>query len=1164
MPIKPLNPDLLLAPDPSTPSNPNQESGVQSAPTQRRLGIYFRYGNQEPVAPQIDSQIDIAKPIINRYAEYLGEQTNINNIPVLGLPVVEAGFPKQDQDLQEKHTNNFPQEANSQFINYPTITYEDAINTPDKLGINYKTNDAGGPRNFRINQYEQNINLEGATLHGANIDKTLLDSRGHNQANKFVTEDIANNKADGRITLGSFFYGNVADLSNRANYAKKSYVVPEAPTPAPPQMTIEQMKNIGLNLMFEAVQGPAGLDFAISGSDLSSTIEAEGRMAVPSPQRLGKRVSLSRFTPAYQIKKLVGVEKPNNPNFIDNTKDIQTYGSFNNVYSQFDSLISAGQIVLVVAMILGFVILLNLLVVILLGVNKARRPEGENGDNSATFSSLDSGERQRLLGASVLQNSGVYPLSEVDAGDFFSLFLGTNGMFNYTRHSAEDSLNAGIEEFFGFSFTGAIPSVGEVEGAGQQATNTLVKVFTESGRLNVILRELLRSGITLVEDTGGAFSGGVSIANIGNLIRKIRDLKIVRFINVLMSMGDKIRFEADIQAAIQQNPNKATLSGSNGSYVDSLGDARSNFIAKSRTSDVDKGLIWSNKKAGMLGLPLAGFVNSGRQQIGSGSDATTRTNWEGVINLSEEKAPSMLFETAPRQILANGVSTTDTGPFINNQQQQTAIRNGRYDPEVVQQVEKELESDFMPFYIHDLRTNEILSFHAFLEDANEDFSVEFSAQEGYGRMDKVQIYKGATRNINVSFKMVAMNPEDHDIMWYKINRLAMMIYPQWTQGRKVEVGNLKFVQPFSQIPGASPVIRLRLGDLYKSNYSKMAVARLFGISTLPDFNVYGTPPNARPPAPQPAANPPAPNAGNQPPSPPPPSERAIFLNRLDARARITNADVQQAFAEGDKIVLDAQRFPNGGNQPKYRINGGTNLPSLTGARVIATVQSIAANGNNIQVVPNKFVYSTGTDPNDFNPENSPNEGIVAVDGAGGPITLVLQQLNDGRLLDKARTITLLVRAAINTQTQERGPAAIPQDAEISSLSPDLFFNEQNNPIMKAFKSSGGKGLAGVITSFKVDYGDAKGNWGTDGTSLLRAPMFVTVQLGMAVIHDITPGLDANGIMMAPIWPVGRTSNYFVNNGDSNTASTARTERTAHDQTYFEVDKANPLYYNRKA
>jgi PKD repeat protein len=136
-----------------------------------------------------------------------------------------------------------------------------------------------------------------------------------------------------------------------------------------------------------------------------------------------------------------------------------------------------------------------------------------------------------------------------------------------------------------------------------------------------------------------------------------------------------------------------------------------------------------------------------------------------------------------------------------------------------------------------------------LEDVGEDFQVEYTSVEGYGRMDKVQIYKGTTRSVNVTFTMIATNPEDHATMWYKINKLAMVIYPQWTQGRKIEIGNLKFIQPFSQIPGATPVIRLRLGDLWKSNYSKMSVARLFGATTLEDYNVESnsqtTSPNAR-------------------------------------------------------------------------------------------------------------------------------------------------------------------------------------------------------------------------------------------------------------------------------------------------------------------------------
>jgi hypothetical protein len=129
--------------------------------------------------------------------------------------------------------------------------------------------------------------------------------------------------------------------------------------------------------------------------------------------------------------------------------------------------------------------------------------------------------------------------------------------------------------------------------------------------------------------------------------------------------------------------------------------------------------------------------------------------------------------------------------------------------------------------------------------------------------------------------------------------------------------------------------------------------------------------------------------------------------------------------------------------------------------------------------------------------------------------------------------------------------------------------------MKAFRSSGGKGLAGVITSFKIDYGDAKANWGIDGSELLRAPMFVTIQLQMAVIHDITPGLDANGIMWAPIWPVGKTSNYFVNNGNvpssptdpsPNSQDPAVGQQSTNDvapNDYFAVDRGTPLYYNRK-
>ena len=39
----------------------------------------------------------------------------------------------------------------------------------------------------------------------------------------------------------------------------------------------------------------------------------------------------------------------------------------------------------------------------------------------------------------------------------------------------------------------------------------------------------------------------------------------------------------------------------------------------------------------------------------------------------------------------------------------------------------------------------------------------------------------------------------------------------------------EFIQPFSQVMGATPLIRLRVGDVIKSNYSKFNLARMFGI-----------------------------------------------------------------------------------------------------------------------------------------------------------------------------------------------------------------------------------------------------------------------------------------------------------------------------------------------
>ena len=158
--------------------------------------------------------------------------------------------------------------------------------------------------------------------------------------------------------------------------------------------------------------------------------------------------------------------------------------------------------------------------------------------------------------------------------------------------------------------------------------------------------------------------------------------------------------------------------------------------------------------------------------------------------------------------------------------------------EVVKIIEDKLDAEYVPFYIQDLRTNEIISFNAFLDSLTDNITPNYSKVDGYGRMDAVQIYKSTSRVIQVSFTLFATNREDFDSMWYKINKIVTLLYPQWTAGSMVSnstaEGGSKFYMPFSQVIGASPIVRLRIGDVVKSNYSRFALARTFGIG---DSNV---------------------------------------------------------------------------------------------------------------------------------------------------------------------------------------------------------------------------------------------------------------------------------------------------------------------------------------
>lgn len=1081
---------------------------------------YQLNGTGIPVAPSLDNPgIDIDQDVKGKAASFLeGITDDTNSYPILLLPGSTTTTPPPygtnfgNISSQNTQQPQFSPEFLADSTNAGTEGapwFDPVFVHPDKLGT-YEKSPINKPRTFSA----QNYISSPATRRI--IDEVLLSNTGRNAANKFSTPATR----AGSLPLGSTAYQSLGAY-NKASYLGQP-IREGAGAPSGSVITTGMMQQLAWNIMFDSVQGDAGFDFKITSP--SDFTEAEGRMAIPSPQRLGKKVKLSRFTPKTVMQKLNPSYNPNNEttnSFVDNDNDVNTNGSFYNPYAQFDSLISIGQIALAIALILGFVILMDLIGVILRAADSTPDVTGLNEKPAATsFAGLTAPEKKQLLGSSTLRDiGGTYPTSRLGGGDIIAQMLGVDHIFVKTFHDAGDTLLLGISEFFGFSFASGVRDGGGAAGSGpQQLASTALRVLTESGRLVTTLREIVRSGISVVEDGIADFSGGFSIAAIGNLIRKIRDLKIIKFINILRTMGDKVKFEDDLRRQARLNGGGAFLGQSaNISYVDTLPDERRFLISKSRLSDggaTQGGIAWSTTTAGMLSLPLNIF------------------SWA----LQDAGFPYLAYNELPGE--NRGLKPV----------------GDRMSAEDVAEYESELEMDYMPFYIHDLRTNEILSFHAFLEDASDDFSIEYSAQEGYGRLDKVQIYKGTTRTVNVSFKMIATSEDDHAVMWYKLNKLVTVIYPQWTQGREINAGGgINFIQPLSQIPGATPVIRLRLGDLWKSNYSKMAVKRLFGATTLNNYSVDGdlaaqpsAPPQDDPGRPTPMPSPPANPTQTPATAPALPASSARGGHAATASPPHHNHR-QSSTGRSSTVASVASNLVVNQIVILKRAHGFPHIDAYLSAEnggVRGSTASIPRQAVQTQDTRYKATYDG---PDDVLQRGRTVQGFnftvigINVEGTGTaqnytatePQPIFLQATDLAHLspyIDDERTRPFIPYTTSTPSNVTQQPSSTA--AAATSMTAAEFYNDTKNPLIKAFKSSGGQGLAGVITSFKID--NKGSTWGTNRSSKLRAPKMVTITLAMAVIHDITPGLDARGIMNAPIWPIGEYSNYFMQNGDGGT------------------------------
>ena len=612
----------------------------------------------------------------------------------------------------------------------------------------------------------------------------------------------------------------------------------------------------------------------------------------------------------------------------------------------------------------------------------------------------------------------------------------------------------------------------------------VASIFGAAGFVVTVQRGVARDTVAFMDMLANddLFSGGFisDLGAIGIIIDALLNSKFFRFTVTMAVMGDKI--------ITGHWTKKKTYNGGLGwANMDEAPNNALYRVAKSRKFVGKKGLTWS---AG--NIPSAYILPSAFKIALS---AGPQVDADGAL-------AGFLSNASLNAKLVDPATFGDENP------------GSRLPGNLVEMIENQLEVEYVPFYFHDLRTNEIIAFHAFLQNISDSYAANWNAQTGIGRVEPAYIYGGTTRSIGMQFLIAATGPDDYDEMWYKINKLTTLVYPQFSRGRVLVNEELKFVQPFSQVQTASPLVRIRLGDLFKSNYSKLGLARLFGLGQgesafQPDPTVVETGALTRPLTDA--------------------EKRYYAFIRIYAARDPENPFDFVGYTVGDVVIIPrGQRInispiiPGTGKTKNnvmldVEIQGTVTLPAL-----LAPPGDDGTAGSAAQTASMGTPAAgagAGAEPPELNIDI---KYLVMLDGAAND--MLNAQFNP--TIPGAYKITISHEALVlepvwATFLADLMAGIIPNPFAPPPEATGAFLDAENNAIVRSFESSRGRGLAGAITSMDFDWNEK--TWVTERVGS-KAPMFCSVTLQFNPIHDITPGLDSDGFNRAPIYNVGKVMN----------------------------------------
>lgn len=490
---------------------------------------------------------------------------------------------------------------------------------------------------------------------------------------------------------------------------------------------------------------------------------------------------------------------------------------------------------------------------------------------------------------------------------------------------------------------------------------------------------------------------------------------------------------------------------------------------------------------------------------GYGKDGANELYVDKVKSSADEnKVVSDVSSSTLKQLIKYDFEllTTNRKDFKKYKYKGAASQNKRFSKRLKDEIEEFFNKEMAPFYFHDLRTNEMLSFHAFIDNISDSFQPQYNAITGFGRIDDAQHYTKTTRSISVSFSLVTMNEEDFSLMWQQINKLVTLVYPQWSDGLPANTGDFKknesFRFPFTQVPTASPLIRLKVGDLIRSNYTEYDMKKLYskGIKnkfnkkierweilnkTTLSFNTIVA------------------NSKFVP---------IIKLSEFRRPPRFKNINTPDQFAD----YLENTFGPSLPTKPFYQ-SSASQLDYMTKASNSQTVaiRALKKKEKFVKFEKNHFEVT----PSD-NGTNKPTDILQwrgfyifqNLEGISDELFIIPDYSVNIKTFLRSRPVYDLAEDSDEAKLEKVFPAHLEGDKKI------------NNPYQKAFESTQGLGLAGFITSLSIDTNNqlwettnVEGRYKGD----VSLPMGAKITIQFAPIHDIPPGIDATGVNRAEIY-----------------------------------------------